>query len=361
MTSFRRKAPAASLQRSGTKPFVNGQTLVSSGLSELDTALGGGLLLGSLNLVETPPSDALGLGASASDALAVDLLRYFVAEGVADGYQKVAVAAPDSRDFVREQLPLELSRAQRQVKQQLTDEETPLTIAWQYAKYEPKQQRLRFCHSFDLSKSMHREMLEANEPVPVDLSTCSSESVGDVYEALYASIEQLAEQDRDGQVLRVAFMELGSPLLGAPDAAHMTALFGFLRRLRRLLSKSKSAVGLVLLGSQVLSAFPAAFINELRHVSDTVLTLSSFAGTRDLLPEELREFHGSLALSKLPRMHALACHAPSNTRFGLKRERRKLKIEKFHLPPEGSRSSNSSNCGSNTSTSGSSGTDPLAF
>ncbi|ETM55093.1 hypothetical protein L914_01661 [Phytophthora nicotianae] len=375
--SFRRKSTGSSSSlRSGTKPFLNGQTLVSSGINELDAALGGGLLLRTLNVVETsvPVSDAtssrLDLSSGSSEALAIDMLRYFVAEGVVDGKQRVAVVSPDATAFVNEQLPLELSLAQRQVKQQLADkakDDAPLTIAWQYGKYDQKQQnqKQRFCHSYDLSKTMHREMVAANEPIAIDpLSWITGTDVGDTYERIYLAIEELAQQqkmDGDGQVLRVGILGLGSPLFGPPDAAHMMALFGFFRRLRALLSRSTGAVCLALLGSDAVSAFPAAFINELRHLSDSVLTLSSFAGTRDLLPDELQEFQGSLTLLKLPRVHALACHAPSNTRFGVKRERRKLKVEKFHLPPEGSRSSSnsSSSCGGNTSSSG--GTDLLAF
>ncbi|KAG7398040.1 Elongator subunit elp4 [Phytophthora boehmeriae] len=374
MSSFRRKGAPASLSRSGTKPFLNGQTLVSSGLTQLDSALGGGLLLSTLNLLETPPSSdtQLDLGAGASDALAVDILRYFIAEGVADGEQRVAVVAPDAADFVNEQLPLELSLAQRQLKDQLaeakheTKQEEGLTIAWQYGKYDQKNKdkQKRFCHSFDLSKKMHKEMLTANSPVtidPLDWATQSEVDFADLYERLYVAIEELVQQ-HGGHVLRVGIVGLGSPLLGVSDAAHMTALFGFFSRLRALLSRSKGVLCLALLGSGALEAFPNAFANELRHMSDSVLTLNAFTGTRDLLPEELHEFQGSLTLRKLPRVHALACHAPSNTRFGVKRERRKLKIEKFHLPPEGSRSSNTSNssCGI-TSTSSGGGVDPLAF
>ncbi|OWZ01590.1 Elongator complex protein [Phytophthora megakarya] len=320
-----------------------------------------------LNLVETCPPDepsSLNVGAAASDALAVDLLRYFVAEGVADGNQRVAIVAPDAAEFVQEQLPLELSRAQRQVKEKLAEtKDTTLTIAWQYGKYNDKRtEKSRFCHSFDLSKKMHSEMLTANEPVAIDpLVWMENTSVSDVYERLYCVIEELVHEKAGdkSQVLRVGVLGLGSPLLGPPDAVHMTALFTFVRRLRVLISESKSALCLAVLSSEVLSAFPTSFVNELRHVSDSVLTLNSFAGTRDLLPEELHEFQGSLTLRKLPRVHALACHAPSNTRFGVKRDRRKLKIEKFHLPPEGSRSGNSSSCGSTPSTTHSN--DPLAF
>ncbi|RLN61343.1 hypothetical protein BBJ28_00025566 [Nothophytophthora sp. Chile5] len=381
MASFRRKASSpSSSSRSGTKPFLNGQALVSSGLSQLDAALGGGLLLGTLNLLETPPpadgSASLDMAAAASEALAVDLLRYFVAEGVAGGKQRVALVAPDAAAFVSEQMPLELSLAQRQVKQQLAETEKAepsLTIAWQYGKYgqQQTQSQRRFCHSFDLSRRMHDEMLTANAPVAIDLLPWLSDGgavIGGVYERLYVAIAELArqqeeQQDEARQVLRLGILGLGSSLLGAPDTAHMMALFAFMRRLRALLRRSKTLVCLALLGSDALRGFPAAFANELRHASDAVLTARAFSGSRDLLPEELHDFHGSLTLRKLPRVHALACHAPSSTRFGLKRERRKLKIEKFHLPPEGSRSSATPNPNrkSKTAHTTSSGEDPLAF
>lgn len=57
----------------GTKPGANGQTLVSTGLADLDRILGGGLALGSLLLVEED-------GASQHHET---LARYFLAEGVA--------------------------------------------------------------------------------------------------------------------------------------------------------------------------------------------------------------------------------------------------------------------------------------
>ncbi|CEG44434.1 elongator complex protein 4-like [Plasmopara halstedii] len=375
--SFRRKTSTTSSSlRSGTKPFLNGQTLVSSGLSELDTALGGGLLLRTLNIVETSTlvevetTFGLDLSCRASDALAIDLLRYFLAEGVADAKQRVALVAPDASGFFKEQLPLELSLAQKQVKEQLAHKEkkdAPLTIAWQYGKYNEKQSKCnpRFCHSFDLSKTMHHEMTSANEPIAFDLLGVleTNAVIGDTYDHLYLMLEGLIQQkeERDGQVLRIGMFGLGSPLLGPADAAHMTALFGFFRRLRALLCQSDDTVCLTVLASDVQSVFPAAFINELRHVADSVLTLKSFAGSRDLLPDELQEFQGSLTLKKLPRVYALACQPTSNARLGVKRDRRKLKFEKFHLPPEGSRSnsSHSSSCSITSSSTG--GPDLLAF
>ncbi|TDH73529.1 hypothetical protein CCR75_007655 [Bremia lactucae] len=378
MMSFRRKSPTSNIpQRNGTKPFLHGQTLVTSGLNELDMTLGGGLLLRTLNLVETTTlisaqdASSLDLSSRASDALSIDLLRYFVAEGVVDREQRVALVAPDAAGFINLQLPLELSLAQSQVKQQLADKEddVPLEIAWQYGNVEQNRANhsRRFCHSYDLSKSMHQEMVLANEPIAIDLTSVkTSTDVGAIaaYDHLYLAIENVVlkhEQNRVDQVLRIGILGLGSPEMGSTDAAHMRALFIFFKRFRTLLCQSTNAVSLILVASDTLGAFPATFINELRHVSDSVLTLNSFAGSRDLLTEELQAFQGSLMLRKLPRLHSLTCHAPSNARFGIKRDPRKLRIEKFHLPPEGSRTNDKSK-GCNSITPGSSsGHDLLAF
>ncbi|KAF1772464.1 Catalase-like domain [Phytophthora cactorum] len=247
------KAVQQKSKEHATEPLNPPRKIFKAVAAELDTALGGGLLLRTLNVVETPvpvsdgASSGLDLSSGASESLAIDLLRYFVAEGVVDGKQRVALVAPGATAFINEQLPLELSLAQRQVKQQIADKEkddSPLTIAWQYGKYDQKQQKQkqRFCHSYDLSKAMHREMVAANEPIAIDpLSWITETDVGDTYARIYLAIEELVQQQKqggDGQVLRVGMLGLGSPVLGPADAAHMMALFGFFRQLRALLSQS---------------------------------------------------------------------------------------------------------------------------
>lgn len=62
-----------------------------------------------------------------------------------------------------------------------------------------------------------------------------------------------------------------------------------------------------------------------------------------LMPEHARndfvDFHGLLSLVKLPRRHSLAAPAKLDTvTFGIKRDKRSLRIERLHLPPEDSRS-----------------------
>ncbi|GAB9467108.1 Elongator complex protein [Globisporangium polare] len=349
--------PAPRRQLSGTKPFLNGQTLLSSGLAQLDAILGGGLLLGTLVLLETPRSDA---GAS-SVALVDDVHRYFAGEGVVSG-QCAMLIAQDAAGFAQHQLPLELSLAQKQVKQQLAlldvaakqqqqqksgeaqaeQDDAKLTIAWQYGKYlstDGPQQQQRFCHSFDLSRPIHRELLEANPPVLVDTLSLDGSSPQAAYAQLLQKIEAEIKARTGQAVLRVSMLELGSPMFGAADGAHMAALFAFVRTLRALVS-SQPAVCVL---SGPLFVFPVEFDNEIRHHCDYVLEFKSFMGENDMLPAELSEFHGLMDIRKLARVHSLANNSVDAMKYGVKRERRKLKIEKFHLPPEGSRSSGNSN------------------
>ncbi|KAJ0394975.1 hypothetical protein P43SY_010131 [Pythium insidiosum] len=335
----------------GTKPFLNGQTLVSSGLAQLDSILGGGLLVGTLALLDVPREDA----GEASSLLVDDLHRYFVAEGVVAGHRAVVVS-DDAEGFVRHQLPMELSLAQRQVKEQLaavqlqpkareSDNSSELTIAWQYQKYlapgndSAAAAAQRFCHSFDLSRAMHPELLAANAPQCIDVSAISLENavVSAAYERLLQEIERhVSSTDAaTAPVVRVCVRDLGSPLLGDADADHMQALWTFVRRLRALVAASPVVCTL----SGHFSAFPSDFGSSCRHLCDYVFDVKSFVGESDLLPAELAEFQGLLEIRRLARVHALACHSLEAAKFGIKRERRKLKIDKFHLPPEGSRSS----------------------
>jgi hypothetical protein len=76
---------------------------------------------------------------------------------------------------------------------------------------------------------------------------------------------------------------------------------------------------------------------KLRTICDTVLSVESFAGRAHTVPYEFKDFQGFLVLHKIQQYGTVAPFRPPGTRFGLKRDRRKLHIESLHLPPEESR------------------------
>ena len=77
----------------------------------------------------------------------------------------------------------------------------------------------------------------------------------------------------------------------------------------------------------------------LDSLADTVLQVDSFAGREGSVPIEFRFFCGFFLVHKLQQLGSVTPHRPSACRYGLKRDRRKLRVEPLHLPPEESRAS----------------------
>lgn len=96
-------------------------------------------------------------------------------------------------------------------------------------------------------------------------------------------------------------------------------------------------------------------VAKLRQVSDTVLSVESFAGRTHSVPYEFKDFQGFLVVHKLQQYGSMAPFRPPGTRFGLKRDRRKLHIEPLHLPPEESRAFSTTGGAAPVSSAGSTG------
>jgi elongator complex protein 4 len=279
MASFRRAAAATAIVEApviaqklpGTKAFINNQVLTSSGLRELDTIIGGGIMLGSLSIVES----------AVFGSYSLDILRYFAGEGLASG-QHVA-----TDKIILDMLPLELSIAQKRIKAEMS---TPkLTIAWQYEKYNnrtsPSSDRL--CHSFDLSKPMSPEMKSSCKAVELS-------PTNDIYRSLYTQILTLLSQD-ENSVLRVALSDVGSPMIYGDN--NEVYLVRFVRALRALLYTYRHrfvcmiSVPMYAMGSLSIAA-------TLRHLADYDFEVTSFSGDLEL-PAELQYVHFGVLVTQL--------------------------------------------------------------
>ncbi|ETW09185.1 hypothetical protein H310_01611 [Aphanomyces invadans] len=346
MSTFRRASAAAqqspssplspavpSVRARGIKPFTNDQILTSSGLRELDAVLGGGYLLGSMVVVESSVYGSYG----------TDLARYFAAEGLANEnfvYTDASLAAT---------LPLELSTAQKQLKAALVaqpsnENSAPLTIAWQYEKYTadkpqltlPKVTDTRFCHSFDLSKPIADAMKSTWQELSIDPSMPSLQSA---YRNVFSAMQHALEVTHTGatDIVRFVLTDLAAPWLSDDMTfSHRCHLHQFLRAVRGLLARHRRRCICVL--TVAAFALPTHVVRSIRHLGDYAFELTSFAGHSDQLPSELAEFNGLFFVHKVAHFHSITGHALDNIKLGIKRDRRKLKLEPLHLPPEGSRS-----------------------
>jgi hypothetical protein len=86
---------------------------------------------------------------------------------------------------------------------------------------------------------------------------------------------------------------------------------------------------------------PSVLTSRLKWAVDTVVSVDSFAGREQFVPYEFKEFCGLLTIGRLQQVGSMASFRPPGSKFGLKRDSRKLHIEPLHLPPEESRTGTS--------------------
>lgn len=88
-------------------------------------------------------------------------------------------------------------------------------------------------------------------------------------------------------------------------------------------------------------------ISRLKWTADTVLSVDSFAGREQSVPYEFKEFQGLLTVERVQQVGTVASFKPPGSKFGLKRDSRKLHVEPLHLPPEESRTGTSGTAAAN--------------
>ena len=162
MSSFRRFSSVTSLQKKkqlpGTKSWLYGQSIISTGCKDLDNACGSGIPLGSIVIIS-------------EDSFihqAKSFTKLFMAEGI-QCKQRILYIANDSEQTILEFLrKLPAKKEEKQVKKEETKKpQVPATSAWQYGKYLSQSKSifclvslnidasepLEYCHTFDFSKS----------------------------------------------------------------------------------------------------------------------------------------------------------------------------------------------------------------
>jgi len=316
-SSFKKKgARAKNVLPTGTRPSVkNGQLLISTGIVSLDSLLGGGLAVGSVALVDEDEHRAY------SDTL----LKYFLSEGAASDHA-IAVASAD-------QDPARLVKSLYTVvtkdkpsagkpKASGAKSDASMEIAWRYNnspkiesevggqsqrhKHAPSARGFGagdFAHWFDVSKVLPEEKLQALKCTTVDLRADFDDDGVDeaeknlpLYEELYQQVAAAAapfavNAARRGterrSILRIVVQSMGSPYWTSTSPRWLS-LIRFMQRIRSLLRNSY-AVCLISVPGALL---PGPVLRRAEWLSDTVLGLSSFAGTSHEKNPALREYHG---------------------------------------------------------------------
>lgn len=135
-------------------------------------------------------------------------------------------------------------------------------------------------------------------------------------------------------ILRIVLHGLGSPLWGdehyRPDTIN-PSLTQFLFQLRAVM-RSALAVCLITIPTHLFQE--PALIRRVQRLCDTVIKLESFVGSEMETNPVYKDYHGLFHILRLPRLNSLVCHAPESFDLAFKLRRKKMTIEKLHLPPD---------------------------
>ncbi|XP_068673027.1 elongator complex protein 4-like isoform X2 [Montipora foliosa] len=366
-TSFRKKGiRSRTIYPPGTRPSLhNNQLLISSGVPSMDNMIGGGIAVGTIFMEDTFGSYAR------------QLSKYFLAEGIVSGHAIfLASSEPDPSSILKD-LPKDIDDKEiktsgahvQETEQKVSSTDSSMRIAWRYQtqpKFESTLSYAKFGHYFDLTKVMDEERVYS---VPVrtfsvtneaaDLLECpvkrqevslqeyheyrSNYEPATVYETL---ISRITSTVKDGgfstsekglenrTILRIVLHGLGSPLWGEENStpsAINTTLTRFLFQLRALM---RSAFAVCLITAPTHLFQESALIRRMQRLCDTVVKLESFVGSDNETNPVYQDYHGLFHIIRLPRLNSLVGHSPESFDLAFKLRRKKMTIEKLHLPPD---------------------------
>ncbi|CAL1529602.1 unnamed protein product [Lymnaea stagnalis] len=369
-SSFQKRAKIKIGQISGTRPSLyNNQLLISTGIPSFDNVIGGGLAVGTVLLVEE----------DTYSSYAKIMLKYFIAEGVMTGQSIFLSSAKEPPQQLIKELPAPIDdtrvhskvypsksvpppstghpESQKSITDNATNDNDKMKIAWRYQS-QPKVKsspvsNIRFGHYYDLTQTMPVELIDQVEivtaPSPLDTGPLNVSPVIPYMNAHYCHLlDQIRKHIDTGcfgtaqntdkrKILRICISSIGSPLWGEMGGVRANgegsdpSLPLFFIGLRGIL-RSAFAVAMITVPAHLFH--DRSTVKKMERLCDTVVKLDSFAGSEKEKNPVFKEYHGLIHLVQLPRLNSLipAQHETSDLAFKLRRK--KLTIEKLHLPPE---------------------------
>ncbi|KAL9647467.1 hypothetical protein ABK040_006828 [Willaertia magna] len=399
-TTFVRKgASVAKALPAGTKPSVhNGQLLVSSGLHDLDVIIGGGFPLGSLILIEedkyseycqhliryflsegisnkhtcfsntfTPNSNYLFNYSKYLQENKEKRIKEEEEEEKKEEEQKQKETS--SNELTKKPTNSIMDRLNRKTQQQQQKKEedvsSELKIAWRYKEYVEQQVKLKqqrqaqstvglesssqksssgnvvgtvMCHEYDLSKPIQEELLKEHSDSIFNFKHINYDDLLKEIIKVINSCRNYYNTKSTGDILSKSVIRIGLQSIGSifyKDNENKTELFKFLIQLKTLLRSSLS----VCVCTIPKNTIPKGMIHQIEQLSDISLSMDSFTGENLNVSEwEFNEYSGLFHIKKLLKMNSLTYNfIPDTLNYAFKLKKRKLYIERLHLPPEETR------------------------
>ncbi len=188
---------------------------------------------------------------------------------------------------------------------------------------------LTFCESLQtdlLQDVLHIELFDAS-------------AFESVLQLLLSRILELSKAPSSVQRIFLPYFE-EILLLHNNSELHNQTLYRFLVSLKSIIEDKKVFVTIAI-GTNSVSR---KLLSTVEHFTNVVLSVDSFSGRMHSVPYEFREYLAFFVVKKLHLNGMLASPQPKASKFGIKRDRRKLHIEALHLPPEESRAFGNASC-----------------
>ncbi|XP_065872916.1 elongator complex protein 4 [Euphorbia lathyris] len=321
-SSFTRNiSSVASPQTPGIKCGPNGTFFISSGISDLDKILGGGLPLGSLVM----------LMEDAEAPHHMLLLRNFMSQGLVQN-QPLLYASPskDPRGFLGT-LPSPSSPKDEKLRKQDTEQEKALRIAWQYKKYfgenqqsfdSYKDNKQEFCNDFDLRKPLERQFFSGQRVDCVGLK--DSPSLGTMRDSCTTFLAQFPRNEgRISSIGRIAVQSLCAPQC---EYSNMEwGVLSFISSLKSML-RSANAVAIITFPPSLLSE---PFCKRLQHMADILLSVKAIPDDDKELAKLLTGYQdmvGFLNIHKVVRINTQVPVILEATTYSIKLHKRRFLV-----------------------------------
>ncbi|KAL8833185.1 MAG: hypothetical protein Q9170_004442 [Blastenia crenularia] len=335
---------------------LDGRPTTSTGINSLDDLLGhSGFALGNGLLIEENGTTEFG----------TTLLRYFAAEGVAQG-QKVHVVGV-GEPWARELPGLSGTVAEAPAKSEVVSESQKerMKIAWRYERLgefgagsssarapiavnrTPKFDSTgetglidptTFCHTFDLTKRLAVSDSKNLNFIPIRLSPQHASPFHYILQSLRGQLSSSSSS----VIHRLVIPNLLSPALYPPAASNPQHVLQFLHSLRSILRQYSTQV--VILMTLPLMLYPRAtgLTRWMELLSDGVIELSPFPHSMDTGPPTIaagaataheEKPQGLVKVYRLPVFSEKGRSGISGDDLAFTVSRRKFVIKPFNLPP----------------------------
>ncbi|KAJ3666336.1 hypothetical protein Zmor_001785 [Zophobas morio] len=316
----------------------NAQLLTSTGISSVDSILGGGLPVGTVTIIE---EDIYGSHAKI-------MLDYFLAEGIVNDHSTL-VASLDMNPYnIIKNLPAVIHNDPEEStisSDSIQDDKMRIAFRYQNLPTSDKDSH-NIGHYFDLSKTMSLADIENSDicywngqRIENGTSMFANPAYNELLKAVKEKIKEgkffLKDNPSKRNVLRVGIHSLGSPMwLPSRDSYHLMNesrdLDMFIFCLRALV-RSAFAVAVITIPTHL---YHENSLDRCIHSSDIAMRLQTFSGTELENNFSLSDYHGFFHLTKLAAINSFASKHPGSIEYVFKLRRKKFHIEKLHLPPD---------------------------